>query len=196
MRPTYHAVANSKVVEASRDLPPHHIVSVLVTEEHLIRRFVLPALWLVMESLHNPEEGSAIPAGVPSINLLRLLTKAVTQHRTARKGSVGHAMMTTLTVEASPYWHLMNDAIQGSKPRDPACVIQKGAISLAWQQFGEALQLNRQRAPRQIEGPALTSQPFCSWPLCVHHPQKPPHALKSCKGCAEVQYCGKRCQIR
>ncbi|KZV73927.1 hypothetical protein PENSPDRAFT_252715 [Peniophora sp. CONT] len=184
-----------KVVVASRDLSPHHIVSVLITDEHLMRQFILPGLWLVLESLQNPDAGMTVPAGVPSVNLLSLVIPAVTQHRTARKGSVGHAMMTTLTVEASPYWHLMNDAIHGSKPRDPACVLQKRAISTAWQQFGDALQLNRQRAPRQIDGPAPTSQPFCSWPLCVYHLQKPPHALKSCKGCAEVQYCGKRCQI-
>ncbi|KZV73895.1 hypothetical protein PENSPDRAFT_251931 [Peniophora sp. CONT] len=41
--------------------------------------------------------------------------------------------------------------------------------------------------------PAL--QAVCSWPLCLFHSRKPPHALKSCKGCSEVQYCGKQCQL-
>lgn len=185
------------IVNTPRNSPPHHIISTLVAQEHLMRDFLLPALWLVLESLREPHQDAIHLPGGPEVNVIHLVSEAAMRYISARTGSPGHAVMSALRAEVSPYWHLMNNAIQRAKPRDPAGATQQQALGRVWQQLGQALQLNSDRAPRQIEGPSpSTEQTCCSWPLCLYHSRKPPQALKSCKGCADAQYCGKQCQIR
>ena len=191
-----HVTTTRKVLNVSRN-SRHRVIGHLITEMHLVRRFLLPAMWLVLRKLGDTRADSPdFPHGVPEINTIRYIVEAATRHRSANTGTDGHTIMSALRAEASPYWYAMNDAIEGTKPLQPESERRRESLSQIWQQLGEALQLNRKRAPRQIEGPPPAVQLFCSWPFCVYHSQKPPNALKSCKGCSEVRYCGKQCQVR
>ena len=162
----------------------------------MARGFLLPALWTLIESLSIPHENSSQPPGDTLIDMIYVFITSATMYRSAKKGSSGHAMMGALTTEVSPYWHLMNSVIHEAQPVQSTAITQMGNLAEAWMRLGEALQLNLKRAPRRIEGTTPTAPSFCSWPLCGYHSRKPPNALKICKGCAEAQYCGKRCQFR
>ncbi|VDB87919.1 unnamed protein product [Peniophora sp. CBMAI 1063] len=172
----------------------HDIVDTLITKERLGRYFLLPGLWSLLESLCIPHGDGKNPPGRTEINILRLISKNAKHNRTAEKGTPGCAALDTLKADVSPYWHVMNNAIQDSKPIQFEAFRQMGHVGRAWQQLGEALEINTQRAPRLIEGYIPAAHPFCAWPLCVYHTQKPPRGLKACKGCAEVLYCGRQCQ--
>ncbi|VDB87881.1 unnamed protein product [Peniophora sp. CBMAI 1063] len=94
----------------------HRTTSLLITEEHMMRDFVLPAMWLGLESRLDLSHGptSAYEDDVlPEVELVNLVADAARRFRFSEKGSAGRTMMNTLREEVSPYWHLMDRALQG-----------------------------------------------------------------------------------
>lgn len=188
---------NSQVVVSARSSPQHQTISLLVSDEHMMRDFVLPAMWLGLQSCLDIQAGpaSAYPnAALPEVELVNFVAQAAGRLRSSRKGSSGDAMMNTLREEVAPYWHVMDRVIQGVSTPTTQSVQQKSALTQCWRRLGDALQLDSRRAPRHIEDSVPVVQTFCAWPLCLYHKQKPPTILKACAGCGEVRYCSKQCQ--
>ncbi|GJE93348.1 zinc finger MYND domain-containing protein [Phanerochaete sordida] len=71
--------------------------------------------------------------------------------------------------------------------------------STAWMQFAQLwFVLQRHLWPLPAAGDIVRA-PFgvferCAWRECLCSRHKPAHKLRSCKGCEQVVYCGKRCQ--
>ncbi|KZV73928.1 hypothetical protein PENSPDRAFT_682474 [Peniophora sp. CONT] len=186
-----------QVILLARGRAEHQITSLLITEEHMLRDFLLPAMWLDLQTRLDVSKGATSAYAddvLPEVELVNYAAEAARRLGSSGQGTGGHAMMNTLRTEVSPYWHLMDEVIQGISTPTASSTQQKTILAQSWRRLGKALQLDVQRAPRQLEGPEPIAETFCSWPLCLYHTQKPPMSLKSCTGCGEVRYCSKKCQ--
>ncbi|KZV63036.1 hypothetical protein PENSPDRAFT_691971 [Peniophora sp. CONT] len=63
----------------------------------------------------------------------------------------------------------------------------------SWRIFGIALGLDQVAEEERYRGRDLKL--FCSLSRCEYHTERPPKSL-SCKGCGEVKYCSRLCQVR
>ena len=89
---------------------------------------------------------------------------------------------------------------------------QRRALKM-WTSFGEGVfgfvgeirskeqyaEFKKERAAeraKQKSGASEEPEIFCSSPDCPYHIVQPPHALSKCSGCASVQYCDGKCQMK
>ncbi|VDB99910.1 unnamed protein product [Peniophora sp. CBMAI 1063] len=77
--------------------------------------------------------------------------------------------------------------------------VTKGCIHLenTWMTFGKVLGLDEATEKRDYYQRAEKgASQLCAWENCRYHTVRPPAPLSTCKGCGEVYYCGRGCQVR
>ncbi|KAI0311378.1 hypothetical protein OF83DRAFT_1151289 [Amylostereum chailletii] len=70
----------------------------------------------------------------------------------------------------------------------------------SWRTFGEALTLDEDRERERYEKETAEARKaalsVCAWKECRFHSEKPSHTLHTCKGCHDVAYCDRLCQMK
>lgn len=117
-----------------------------------------------------------------------------------RRREARDRLATELRTRASLVWWPTLQRLKAAHLRDldvrPDVELVRRGVLADWERFGASLELNSASERKRFMERELTS--YCSWDWCEYHIDKPPNTvpLKSCKGCGEVKYCSRACQVR
>ncbi|KZV74066.1 hypothetical protein PENSPDRAFT_234920 [Peniophora sp. CONT] len=69
-------------------------------------------------------------------------------------------------------------------------------VIIAWTALGDVLRLRIADEKAAFEYEREKATLMCAWDECMYHTQRPLVTTRACKGCGEVRYCSRECQVR
>ncbi|VDB99135.1 unnamed protein product [Peniophora sp. CBMAI 1063] len=135
-------------------------------------------------------EECAHSAEVPILDLCDNIRDFCTLCRPAWKKAVTQQYLTELHASALEHWWPCLAKLQAGcyRHKDSQAHL---ALLACWEEAGDALGLSEKEERKRFR---REGRVFCFWPECEFNTVRPTSKLSACRGCGEVQYCGKDCQ--
>lgn len=105
----------------------------------------------------------------------------------AEKNVLGKAMKQAMRRQWYP-------TLRAIRPYSKQSVDMNNLVT-TWYSLGRGMGLDEKKEKEEYDREVKRLGQFCAWKECGFHTAKPETPLSACKGCGEVRYCGRACQV-